>query len=108
MTCGGFSLIVGGTDPSCSLDLVLVVGLATECFRIPADTLKERPPSRDTHINMSTSQHVHASDQCMNFCWRKENLALNPIAKRTGHACLHNFHIVGNVVGQTKPHPPQL
>lgn len=66
MTCDGFSLIVGGTDPSCSLDLVLVVGLATECFRIPADTLKERPPSRDTciHINLS---HVHASNQCMNF-----------------------------------------
>ena len=49
MTRDGFSLIVGGTEPSCCLDFVLVVCLGAECFRIPADTMKERPPSRGVH-----------------------------------------------------------
>ena len=102
MTCNGFSLIVGGTDPICSLDLVLVVGLGTECFRIPADTLKERPPSRDTHISMSTSQHVHASDQCMNFAGRRRIVLSAPYQRGLhGHARSHIFHIVSNVFGQT-------
>jgi len=102
MTCDGFSLIVGGTDPICSLDLVLVVGLGTECFRIPADTLKERPPSRDTPINMSTFQHVHASDQCMNFAGRRKIVLSAPYQRGlVTHVRISSIIIVSNVFGQT-------